>query len=115
MAKIVGILCTKHTEIFLSTCDKHALINTFKARERSCPFIAPGIKALMNERDQLHRALRKTCNHHDWLSFRAARNSTKAALVEKHREHVLKEVQQHRNKIGSLLKVIKENIAYRVR
>ncbi|CAB3979720.1 Hypothetical predicted protein [Paramuricea clavata] len=106
---------TIFNEIFLNTLDKHAPVKTIKVRGKSCPFITPEIKASMIKRDQLHSLFRKTRDHYDWLNFREARNFTKTALVNAQKEHVLKEVQQHRNNTGSLWKVIKENIAYRKR
>ena len=106
---------TIFNEIFLNTLDKHAPVKTIKVRGKSCPFITSEIKASMIKRDQLHSLFRKTRDHYDWLNFREARNFTKTALVNAQKEHVLKEVQQHRNNTGSLWKVIKENIAYRER
>ena len=106
---------TIFNEIFLNTLDKHAPVKTIKVRGKPCPFITSEIKASMIKRDQLHSLFRKTRDHYDWLNFREARNFTKTALVNAQKEHVLKEVQQHRNNTGSLWKVIKENIAYRER
>ena len=93
-------------DVFLSTLKKHAPVTTIKVRNRPCPYVTQEIKALMKERDQLHRKFQLSRDINDWQAYKDARNSVKNTLKNSEKNYVCNEVNTHKDDVGSLWKII---------
>ena len=76
--------------VFYSTLERHAPIMTIKVRNRPCPYVTQEIKALMNERDKLHRKFQLSRNIKDWQTYKDARTSVKNTLKDCEKNYVMK-------------------------
>ena len=84
-------------DVFLSTLERHAPVMTIKVRNRPCPYVTQEIKALTNERDQLHRKFQLSRHIKDWKAYKDARNSVKNTLKACERNYVCNEVNTHKD------------------
>ena len=57
--------------------EKHAPVTTRKVRNRPCSYVTQKIKALMNERDQLHRKFELSRDVNDWRTNKFTRTYVK--------------------------------------
>ena len=94
-------------DVFLPALEKHAAVTTIKVRNRPCPYVTQEIKALMNERDQLHRKFQ--------LSRKDARNSVKNTLKNSEKNYICNEVNTHKDNVGPLWKIINRIIPHKER
>ena len=93
--------------------DKHAPQIEKKVKGHYCPWLTPGIKKLMNERDMQLRKARRTNKESDWSDYKrrknACTNAIRSAKNRYHKELINENVNNPRQFWKNIKEVIPKN------